>query len=53
MDIVARAFSGFARQARKRLEILDAAMTLDDLSICFEWPEKSVGPVNVEIVDYH
>jgi toxin HigB-1 len=21
--------------------------------ICFEWPESSHGPVNVEIVDYH
>jgi proteic killer suppression protein len=21
--------------------------------ICFEWPEKSTGPMNVEIVDYH
>ena len=21
--------------------------------ICFEWPEKSPGPANVEIVDYH
>lgn len=21
--------------------------------ICFEWPERSPGPVNVEIVDYH
>ena len=21
--------------------------------ICFEWPEGSHGPVNVEIVDYH
>ena len=21
--------------------------------ICFQWPEKSPGPVNVEIVDYH
>jgi toxin HigB-1 len=21
--------------------------------ICFEWPDKSPGPVNVEIVDYH
>jgi toxin HigB-1 len=21
--------------------------------ICFEWPAKSPGPVNVEIVDYH
>lgn len=21
--------------------------------ICFEWTEKSLGPTNVEIVDYH
>jgi toxin HigB-1 len=21
--------------------------------ICFEWPDKSPGPTNVEIVDYH
>ena len=21
--------------------------------VCFEWPERSPGPVNVEIVDYH
>jgi plasmid maintenance system killer protein len=21
--------------------------------ICFEWPDGSAGPVNVEIVDYH
>lgn len=21
--------------------------------ICFEWPDKSPGPANVEIVDYH
>ena len=21
--------------------------------ICFEWPEGSPGPVNVEVVDYH
>ena len=25
----------------------------DQLRICFERPEGSVGPVNVEIVDYH
>ena len=25
----------------------------DQWRICFEWPEGSVGPVNVEIVDYH
>ena len=25
----------------------------DQWRICFEWPEKSPGPMNVEIVDYH
>ena len=25
----------------------------DQWRICFEWPEGSVGPTNVEIVDYH
>lgn len=25
----------------------------DQWRICFEWPERSPGPVNVEIVDYH
>jgi toxin HigB-1 len=25
----------------------------DQWRICFEWPEGSTGPVNVEIVDYH
>lgn len=25
----------------------------DQWRICFEWPDKSPGPVNVEIVDYH
>jgi proteic killer suppression protein len=25
----------------------------DQWRICFEWPEKSRGPTNVEIVDYH
>jgi toxin HigB-1 len=25
----------------------------DQWRICFEWPGKSTGPVNVEIVDYH
>jgi proteic killer suppression protein len=25
----------------------------DQWRICFEWPEKSPGPVNVEIVDFH
>ena len=25
----------------------------DPWRICFEWPEGSPGPLNVEIVDYH
>jgi proteic killer suppression protein len=25
----------------------------DQWRICFEWPHKSPGPTNVEIVDYH
>ena len=73
------AFSGFARTASRKLDQLDAATELRDLSrsgnrlealrgrrkgqwsiritdqwrICFEWPEGSPGPGNVEIVDYH
>jgi proteic killer suppression protein len=73
-------FSGFSRQAERRLDRLEAAKSLKDLAaipgdhlealhgdrkgqhsirindqwrICFEWPEGSPGPVNVEIVDYH
>ncbi|MEX0614173.1 MAG: type II toxin-antitoxin system RelE/ParE family toxin [Pirellulales bacterium] len=25
----------------------------DQWRICFEWPDGSVGPMNVEITDYH
>jgi proteic killer suppression protein len=25
----------------------------DQWRICFEWPDQSPGPTNVEIVDYH
>ncbi|MGI8836537.1 MAG: type II toxin-antitoxin system RelE/ParE family toxin [Pyrinomonadaceae bacterium] len=25
----------------------------DQWRVCFEWPDKSSGPTNVEIVDYH
>ena len=25
----------------------------DQWRVCFEWPDKSPGPGNVEIVDYH
>jgi len=75
-----REFQGFARQAYRRLEILEAAMSLVDLKalrsnrlevlkgnragqysirinmqwrICFEWPQGSDGPENIEIVDCH
>jgi proteic killer suppression protein len=75
-----KAFSGFDRSARLKLDRLEAAVSLRDLSvlpgsrfevllgdrkgqfsirindqwrICFEWPDRSPGPSNVEIVDYH
>jgi proteic killer suppression protein len=75
-----KAFSGSERSARLKLDRVEAAIALKDLSalpgnrfealkgdrkgqysiringqwrICFEWPEKSPGPTNVEIVDYH
>ena len=25
----------------------------DQWRICFEWPDGSAGPINVEVVDYH
>jgi proteic killer suppression protein len=75
-----KAFSGFERPARLKLDRLEAATVLSDLAclpgnrfealkgdrkgqfsirindqwrVCFEWPEGSLGPTNVEIVDYH
>lgn len=75
-----KAFSGFERSARLKLDRLEAAAVLKDLAalpgnrfevlkgdrkgqysirindqwrICFEWPDRSPGPLNVEIVDYH
>jgi len=74
-----KAFSGFERKAELKLDQLEAATSILDLSlpgnrlealkgerkgqhsirindqwrICFEWPKGSLGPVNVEIVDYH
>lgn len=75
-----KAFSGFERSARLKLDRLEAATSPRDLvvlpgnrfeallgdrkgqysirindqwRICFEWPNRSVGPTNVEIVDYH
>jgi toxin HigB-1 len=75
-----KAFSSFVRTAYAKLDRLEAAVSLRDLSalpgnrfealtgdrdgqysirindqwrICFEWPKGAIGPVNVEIVDYH
>ena len=75
-----KAFSGFERSARLKLDRLESATSLKDLAalpgnrfealigdrkgqysirinnqwrICFEWPDRSPGPLNVEIVDYH
>ena len=75
-----KAFSGIERSARLKLDRLEAATSILDLSalpgnrfealkgqrkgqysirindqwrVCFEWPDKSPGPTNVEIVDYH
>ena len=75
-----KAFSGIERPARLKLDRVEAAIALKDLSalpgnrfealkgdrrgqysirindqwrICFEWPDESPGPTNVEIVDYH
>jgi len=75
-----KALSGIKRPARLKLDRLEAAVALQDLSalpgnrfealagdrkgqysirindqwrICFEWPDRSPGPTNVEIVDYH
>jgi proteic killer suppression protein len=63
-----KAFHGFERQAMLRLDRLHAADRLmalntpgnrysirinDRWRICFEWPEDTPGPLNVEIVDYH
>jgi proteic killer suppression protein len=74
-----KAFDGIARKLSMKLDQLDSATELRDLSlpgnrlealkadrkgqysilindqwrICFEWPKKGEGPVNVEVVDYH
>lgn len=73
-------FQSFERQVHKRLEILEAATSKEDLMqlpsnrfkalegdrkgqysirindqwrICFNWPEESLKPFNIEITDYH
>jgi proteic killer suppression protein len=73
-------FEAFKDQAERRLDILEAAVSLHDLMklpsnrfevlggdrsgqfsirinrqwlVCFEWPESSIRPFNIEMVDYH
>ena len=57
-----KALSGIERPARLKLDRIEAAHALKDLAalpgnrfeaLKGEWPEKSPGPMNVEIVDYH
>jgi toxin HigB-1 len=75
-----KAFSGFERSARLKLDRLEVATSVKELAalpgnrfealkgdrkgqhsirindqwrICFEWLNRSPGPSNVEIVDYH
>jgi proteic killer suppression protein len=75
-----KAFSGFERSARLKLDRMEASTLLRDLTalpgnrfealvgdrkgqysirindqwrICLEWADRSPGPSNVEIVDYH
>jgi toxin HigB-1 len=75
-----REFQGFEEQAKKRLLVLDSAVSRNDLMrlpsnhfealkgdrkgqysirinqqwrLCFEWPDGSDTPFNIEIVDYH
>jgi toxin HigB-1 len=53
-----KAFSGFERSARVKLDRIEAATSLRDLAalqwqICFERDDRLPGPSDVEIVDYH
>jgi proteic killer suppression protein len=73
-------FQAFREQAERRLDILETALSRNDLMrlpssrfealgggrkgqfsirinqqwlVCFEWPEGSDRPFNIEITDYH
>ena len=53
-----KAFSGFERPARLKLDRMEAATSVGDLAALpgncfFEWVDGEPGPSNVEIVDYH
>jgi proteic killer suppression protein len=57
---VATSFQDLAALPGNRLEALKgdrkgqySIRINDQWRVCFEWPEKSPGPTNVEIVDYH
>jgi len=48
------ALSGNRREALKGDRQGQYSIRINDQwQICFEWPEGSPGPVNVEIADYH
>ena len=56
----ARHLSDLAAPGGNRLEALagkrkgqHSIRVNDQWRVCFEWPDRSPGPVNVEIVDYH
>lgn len=56
----AKTFNDLANLPGNRLESLKGDRSgqysiriNDQWRICFEWPEGSPGPMNVEIVDYH
>ncbi|MBD2437359.1 type II toxin-antitoxin system RelE/ParE family toxin [Nostoc sp. FACHB-110] len=80
VGIRVKEFQSFEKQANKRLSILEAATSKEDLMglpsnrfealggdrkgqysirineqwrICFNWPEESLEPFNIEITDYH
>jgi proteic killer suppression protein len=50
-----KAFSGIERPARLKLDRKGqySIRVNDQWRLCFEWPDGSSGPTNVEIVDYH
>lgn len=56
-------FHAFKEQAERRLDLLEALggdrrgqfsiRINQQWRVCFEWPEDSERPFNIEIVDYH
>ena len=46
-----KALVGIKGAGRLKLDRLESTASLNE--ICSEWPDRSPGPLNVEIVDYH